>query len=106
MLRPMSGAYQRIRGWIVDERMLRSGVAALLIAFAVAYALDLAIDASWIPEVFFAVFAIAYVVLYRTGKAPSLPSGDMLAGLGWMLILFVLTLAVLRAYTRATDALG
>ena len=102
----MRAAYQWIRGWIADERLLNSGVAALLLAFAVALAIDIAIDAAWIPEVFFAVFAGAYVVLFRTGKAPALPRGEMLTGLGWMLILFVFTLAVLRVYTHISDAFG
>jgi hypothetical protein len=100
----MRGIYATVRSWVRDDRVLNSAIAALLIAFVVAYALDLAMDVSWIPEVFFATFVLAYVVLYRSGKAPPMPSGELLNGLGWMLILFVLTLAVLRAYTHIDGA--
>ena len=102
----VNGIFTSVRGWFADERILSSAIAALLVAFVIAYVLDLAIDATWIPEVFFGVFVAGFVLIYRTGKAPSLPSGEMLTGLGWMLILFVFTLAVLRLYTRVQDAIG
>ncbi len=106
MLLAVRRSLETLRDRIDGERVLTSGMAALFIGFAIAFALDLAIDASWIPEVFFGVFALAFVALYQTEKAPALPSGDLLHRFGWMLLLFVITLAVLRAYVRLSDALG
>jgi hypothetical protein len=106
MLPAVNGALDMFRDRIATERVLNSGVAALFIGFGMAFVLDLAIDASWIPEVFFGVFAVAFLALYRTEKAPPLPSGDLLHRFGWMLLLFVVTLAVLRVFVRIGDALG
>ena len=102
----MRSAVESFRAHVLTDRVLDSGMAALVVAFLVAFALDLAIDSTWLPELFFGIFAAGFAILYRSRKAPPLRTGEMVSGLGWMLLLFTLTLAVLRVYVRISDALG
>jgi hypothetical protein len=83
-----------------NYRFINNAMAALLGAMVVALAVDIAIDAEWIADLFFIVFAGSLFVFYRGRFAPAKPPGMGLTALAWLLVGSVVVLAVLRVGTH------
>ena len=86
----------RARDLLGNYRFINNAMAALLGAMIVTLAVDIAVDAQWIADLFFIVFAASLVVFYRGKFAPAKPTGMMLTGLAWILIAAVVVLAAIR----------
>jgi hypothetical protein len=86
----------RLRGPYTNYRFVNNAMAAMLGALIVALGVDIAIDAEWIADLFFLVFAGSLVVFYRGRFAPERPPGLGLTALAWILIATIVAGAVLR----------
>jgi hypothetical protein len=87
---------RRLRGLYSNYRFLNNAMAAMLGALIVALGVDIAIDADWIADLFFLVFAGSLAVFYRGRFAPERPPGLGLTALAWILVATVAAGAVLR----------
>jgi hypothetical protein len=87
---------EHLRRLSTNYRFVNNAMAALLGAMAVALAVDIELDAEWIADLFFLVFAGSLIVFYRQKFAPARPPGIALLGLAWILIAAVIALALLR----------
>jgi hypothetical protein len=87
---------EAIRKTFRNYRFINNAMAALLGAMIVALAVDFAIDAEWIADLFYLVFAGSLWVFYRGQFAPARPPGLVLTFLAWTLVVSVFVLAILR----------
>jgi hypothetical protein len=87
---------ERVRKLYSNYRFVNNAIAAMLGAMIVALGVDIAIDAEWIADLFFLVFAGSLVVFYRGRFAPERPPGFGLTALAWILVAALAAGAVLR----------